>query len=714
MATSKLQENRQANEAVSKYKLLSAYGGPGSIIHTQYGSVIISCIEEWGFLKKVIELDQNNRIASGRKEREILQLVAEQASLPANGNISISNDKRLRSKLIDRKSFASQNFKYLVLVPDVELKDYNNRISNNSTFLAIPSTFMPKIFSDRSKVHKPYHRWFQQWVQVNDDDRYGNNFFPPKKNWKEQNGRLERTEWTEVLKQDNLVLICNHGHISDFPWAQFLRWKSENPIGILKEQTADLFNTPPCCGSENKPTARIVISSNSANSSGFEGMYLKCLNCNSRTSLKGIMSIKVNCPGHKPWEAKTGEPERHSGNKFVRNQSPPLQIGGCHSRNSMKVALTTGNNLYYSRAMSSIYLPDELFEPDFEMKKENLISKRDDIRSKIKEEEDEEFKAALEQRLEKLVAEIEDLKEEKENDTPDSEKEIQFRFQEYDIFTGKTEKEINQEEKFLKVKDVTTNLKNDDYDLTTFFRRVLRIDNMKITSAQLDFSRVEPADADADGTFSQNIFRSKPEDVCAYPVVENYGEGIFFAINDEKLDYFLRENIAYIKEWESSLSQIQYDNFSRQAVEYGQNLNWPLYLIHSFSHLLMRELEFRCGYPTASLSERIYVCKDEKYKMNGFIIYTAEGAEGSMGGLIAQTKGDNLINLIRSALKRATICHSDPLCWESDGQGLFDLNFASCFSCSLVSETSCELRNIYLDRKLLVDENYGFFSALIQ
>ena len=31
----------------------------------------------------------------------------------------------------------------------------------------------------------------------------------------------------------------------------------------------------------------------------------------------------------------------------------------------------------------------------------------------------------------------------------------------------------------------------------------------------------------------------------------------------------------------------------------------------------------------------------------------------------------------KSAIKRATICNSDPLCWKSDGQGLFDLNFGT-------------------------------------
>jgi hypothetical protein len=84
-----------------------------------------------------------------------------------------------------------------------------------------------------------------------------------------------------------------------------------------------------------------------------------------------------------------------------------------------------------------------------------------------------------------------------------------------------------------------------------------------------------------------------------------------------------------------------------------------------------------------------------------------------MGGLIAQTRPKNLLSLIQSALRRATICNSDPLCWESEGQGLFELNFASCFSCSLVSETSCEHRNIYLDRRILVDENNGFFKDVI-
>ncbi len=47
MAKTLFPRNRKANEPISKFKLLSAYGGAGSIIHTGFDcSVIVSCIEE--------------------------------------------------------------------------------------------------------------------------------------------------------------------------------------------------------------------------------------------------------------------------------------------------------------------------------------------------------------------------------------------------------------------------------------------------------------------------------------------------------------------------------------------------------------------------------------------------------------------------------------------------------------------------------------------
>ncbi|HEV8511933.1 MAG TPA: DUF1998 domain-containing protein, partial [Cyclobacteriaceae bacterium] len=286
----------------------------------------------------------------------------------------------------------------------------------------------------------------------------------------------------------------------------------------------------------------------------------------------------------------------------------------------------------------------------------------------------------------------------------DTERDLLYRYQEFNALTSKTDEQINVSAD-LKVKNVTSNLGS---QLTDFFSCVLRIDNLKLTSAQLDFSRVEPIDSVADSRRAKNIFRSNRDNVRVYPVVENFGEGILFAFSSDRILQHTTDAQRFRALFDRPRSK-----FAANAVQLARTRDWPLYLIHTFSHLIMRELEFRCGYPTASLSERLYVSNQQETQMYGCMIYTSEGAEGSMGGLIAQTREGNLNDLILSALKRATICNSDPLCWESEGQGLFDLNLASCFFCSLVSETSCEQRNIYLDRRQLVDDAFGFFKDVL-
>lgn len=695
-------ENNTANESVSKYKLLSGYGGPGSLVHTQYGSIIVSCIEEWGFLKKVLELNQK-AINQGKKGKEKIKYVIAEAREGENGNIGISNDHRLLEALQIRKDLTS--LEYLVLIPDIEVVTHNNKIGNNGVKIAIPSTYMPKVFADRSNNYKTYSSWYKEWCERRDSnnkliDQYGKNFHPPKSVFNKEKG------WISDLKQDNIILLCEHGHISDFPWSKFLRWRNDNPSAILqKDSVVDLFNNQVCC---NAP--HIKLTSNSGNASGYDGKWLRCSNCNQGVSLKGLMNVKIKCAGHKPWEVDTGDIHFHSGDRKARNQNPPLEVCHCTEMKDgkpkskpMKVALTTGNNIYYSRIISSIYLHNELFESDVALE----IMKLEEQKKAYLSDDDTIYLVPS------IIAKIKKLKEDIPNndeEIPDSLREVIFKYNEFQAFQ-KEETLLSKHPKDLKVKDVTTNL---DEETRDYFNRVLRIDNTKITSAQLDFSRVEPIDADSENTNPKNIFKSTNENVLVYPVVENFGEGIFFSFNDELISDFITDNKIISKLSEKLQEKQQTANpFNKGAVDFANVMNWQMYLVHTFSHLIMRELEFRCGYPTASLSERIYVSNEDEYKMYGCLIYTAEGAEGSMGGLIAQTRPKNLNNLIKSAIKRATICNSDPLCWESEGQGLFDLNFASCFSCSLVSETSCEHRNLYLDRQILVDNENGFFKDIV-
>ena len=137
-------------------------------------------------------------------------------------------------------------------------------------------------------------------------------------------------------------------------------------------------------------------------------------------------------------------------------------------------------------------------------------------------------------------------------------------------------------------------------------------------------------------------------------------------------------------------------------------------LLHTFSHLLINQLVFECGYGTASLRERIH-CADGDHPMAAILIYTADGdSEGSMGGLVRMGRPGRLEPTVRMALDKATWCSSDPVCMESGSQGSDGCNLTACHSCALVPETTCEEQNRLLDRGVVIgtlqSPKSGFFS----
>ena len=199
------------------------------------------------------------------------------------------------------------------------------------------------------------------------------------------------------------------------------------------------------------------------------------------------------------------------------------------------------------------------------------------------------------------------------------------------------------------------------------------------------------------------------------PANEVYGEGLFFQFDDNKIDEWIEQNKDILNNRFTRFFFREIDSQSQGAgiKQKIKNNGFKHFLIHSFSHLMMRELEFSCGYPTASLKERLYISENTEMPMSGTLIYTAEGSEGSMGGLVSQGETEKIMEIILKGLNRSLDCSSDPLCWESDGQGIFDLNLSACFSCSLVSETACEELNLGLDRRVLIDKDFGFFKDLL-
>lgn len=183
-----------------------------------------------------------------------------------------------------------------------------------------------------------------------------------------------------------------------------------------------------------------------------------------------------------------------------------------------------------------------------------------------------------------------------------------------------------------------------------------------------------------------------------YPAIEVFGEGIF-----------LRFDELQLQEWEQLPDvQARADILVRRRSEtlWAQRLDAPeprFVALHTLSHLLMRRLAFDSGYASASLQERIYANGDRSDRTAGILIYTAAGdVQGTLGGLVRLGAPDKLVPLLVAALDEADVCSNDPVCIESDRQGSSSLNLSACHGCCLVSETSCESRNRFLDRQLVV------------
>jgi hypothetical protein len=142
----------------------------------------------------------------------------------------------------------------------------------------------------------------------------------------------------------------------------------------------------------------------------------------------------------------------------------------------------------------------------------------------------------------------------------------------------------------------------------------------------------------------------------------------------------------------------------------GEPPNYPgtaYVLLHSLSHSLMAEIALDCGYPASSLKERIYVLSGATGGAPdrcGILIYTATaGAQRTLGGLVGTAP--RFAHILRNALERATICSNDPVCADhepDDRSGDRATHGAACHGCLLIAETSCEMRNLFLDRNLLV------------
>lgn len=232
---------------------------------------------------------------------------------------------------------------------------------------------------------------------------------------------------------------------------------------------------------------------------------------------------------------------------------------------------------------------------------------------------------------------------------------------------------------------------------------VLLLERLREVNALVGFTRVEAPEefmSDDERPKMASLSRTPPTWV---PASEVHGEGIFIRFDETRIREW--EKLPAVKERAKKLESGHKGWRNARGLDPEKGFPGARYvMMHTFAHLLIREMALECGYNAASIRERIYSNDDPSSPMAGVLIYTAAAdSDGTLGGLVELGDHDNLGRLIDQALKRAAVCSSDPLCSEHDPSEDRSLHGAACHACSFVAETSCEVGNRYLDRAMLVE-----------
>ncbi|WP_048826503.1 DUF1998 domain-containing protein [Hymenobacter sp. DG25B] len=678
-----------ATDSLQTRKLCSAYGGVGSLIESRLGALRILSANEWPYL----------RGKSPRAYREENRL----------------NDIRLLARL-------------RCLFP--ELRRLARMPSNPPlAFAGAPSRprvavdFFPKWMYCPSCARFDHHaNWRRQWyLTATRKTAFEVSRFEeaPRCDYCFHNDKLSGPARWQTLEQVRFVMTSPAGSIADVPWPHWaLRHRQEKETAA-PEAPHDDATTPEEAGEASTTTLAMQRDL----PKGTELYYRTSGRLN---DLKGI-TIEARRRLADGGTERLGSATL-SGLFGLRVPETDMEEYGVERPRRgvpMKPVLRASNSVYYPHIVQSLYLPGE--QPEVvgtdaqgpstptgltQAMAQTLRENHEDempVHRNLKRLFDKHGVELSTEQFEELLAAgfvipapAPAMPPVPEPSLPGEE---DYRRAEYQYITTQATP-ADAKELLLRPLDLT--------DAVPGLGPAWQLDRLKMTAVQTSYTRQQPLDRDAVLAQDEkgNPLSIRRRFTFKYGLkthtllgVESYGEGLFFTLNAERL-----------RQWENKpsvlkrLDQLLANQGAMSAGSPGaaRKATARFVLLHTLSHLLVRELEFQCGYPATSLQERLYVGP----QMQGLLIYTIAGSEGSYGGLVSLGRTGRLPGLFQSALQRATDCAADPICWHTDaqGQGVGGLNLAACAACALLPETSCEEFNSLLDRRLVVDPEFGFFA----
>ena len=526
------------------------------------------------------------------------------------------------------------------------------------------------VISEKNVRSSLVARRFPAWLQCPRCDRIAQATY-----WNHDTGQASRFCGPCTNKQPGnrrifvapvrFITACELGHLDDFPWHAWVKHLKtcERPESLVLKSVAP----------------------------GLAGLFVSCPRCSASRSMDSAFSKNalsgLKCRGKRPW---------------LRSDDTDCQCSG--DAGTFRVVQRGASNLYYPVIESALAIPPwtDRIETAFGDYWDDLTS-CDGIDQRVQLLQITKSLTEICERLGMQPVEVAEYVTKRVED-----------FEEFSV--------VNLKHDEYRVFIENRSYVHDEFEchprkpsdlLSSHFNSFSRVSRLKEVQVLRGFTRIKPP-IDAD---QQNLSPISTGELDWLPANELRGEGIFIEFSD-----------AALREWETSQLiedrvqalkaswQKEFENRGGSG-EAPERTSPRFLLIHTFSHLLIAYLTLECGYSSSSLRERIYV-DSKNLKMNGLLIYTGTSdSEGTLGGLQNRARMGLLEDSILGAINSQLWCSSDPLCISGSMASPESHSLASCHSCALLPETSCEHYNRFLDRALLigseVELELGFFKELI-
>ncbi|MEW2452638.1 DrmB family protein [Streptomyces albus] len=507
--------------------------------------------------------------------------------------------------------------------------------------------------------------------------------------------RCGRCPGRAQLAPMRFIQVCRAGHMSDIDWR---RWAHSRSSEHDQRQ----------CGVAR---LRFVTSGRSA---GLESLRVVCLACRAYRSLAGISrknalaQIGRQCPGTHPWQYVSDEPEPcEEIPRAVQRGASNVYFPHVHS--AIDIPTPTGSGADDERAQR---VHDDPLWPFFVSDDGGPLS--------------EQYAQILASRCRVPEAFVQELRRRHMGEAAamptvaDSDDDLSI-----DEWLALSQPETVTESQTFSVRRTTLGVGPEDprslRRLAEQVTSVVVADRVREVRALEGFSRYEPSTGDGEETEAGRVVPVVTSGRAKWlPAVETYGEGVFLAVDEERLGEW--ERLPSVRERTRRIEQNLSASFKadRLRARSGPVLLPRFVMLHTLAHHFIRQLSYDSGYNAASLRERVYARSHAPGSGHppqaGVFVYTAAGdAEGTLGGLVRQGQPPHLAETLIRLLESARWCSQDPLCADSTGRSLANLNRAACHACTLLPETCCEADNSLLDRTLLIGDGDvpGFFREVV-